>query len=96
MPPLVAHAKMKEIAHQTSELFQSFLPEEWFDGLSLRSWFSNIIECLGLMKWGKWLAQTRLALLIGLVFLVVGIDVVRCDYSATFFCLFSLFTPSVC
>lgn len=73
-----AQAKMKEIADQTGELFRSTQPHDWCNGLNPGSWITTILRSLGLIGWGKWLIQIRVAILTGLVFFMIGIGLVKC------------------
>lgn len=68
---------MKERADQTRELFQSMQPHDWFDGMNPESWTATILRSLGLTGWGKWLAQIRMAILTGFVFLKIGIGLMK-------------------
>lgn len=69
-----AHAKMKEVAEKTGELFWSLQPKDWFNGWSLYSWLRSVLRTLGLMRWGKMVVT----LLVGFMVLIIGIGIVKC------------------
>lgn len=70
-----ACAKMKEIADQTAPLLQSLQPKDWFDELSPDSWFTALLQSLGLTGWGTWLTKTGLVLLSGFIFSKVAVAI---------------------
>uniref|UniRef100_A0A672TEI0 Uncharacterized protein n=1 Tax=Strigops habroptila TaxID=2489341 RepID=A0A672TEI0_STRHB len=59
-----ARAKMKEIADQTTELFQSMKLKGWFDRLAPGSWTASLLRSLGLTGWGSCIVQMSFMLII--------------------------------
>lgn len=86
---------MREITDVTGELFLAMQPRDILNGWSPSSWFSSIVRSLGLTGWGQWLLQIGLSIITGLLFLMIGIAIVKCMISRLISSNSSVFSPSV-
>lgn len=69
---------MRELSEETGEFFQATQLKDWFQGWNPKSWFSSLLNSMGLTGWGKWPLNIGLILLCGFLFLMIGLATVRC------------------